>query len=117
MIFFGFFAVFCGFFRRVYDSDRFAGNCRFFAVLTVFQVCTVFYGVLRVAVSFVGCTVLAVWRQFPFFCSFFAIFQAFAAFYGGWPFNSFFRVFFTVFSVFRFIAEFCSFNRFSGCFC
>jgi hypothetical protein len=32
----------------------------FLTVLTIFQVCTVFNGVGRLAVSFVGCTVLAV---------------------------------------------------------
>jgi hypothetical protein len=59
-VFFGFlpfFSVFSVGFTFLTGLRLFAVFC---TVLTVFQVCTVFNGVGRVAVSFVVCTVLAV---------------------------------------------------------
>jgi hypothetical protein len=63
----GLLVIFLGFFRFFAVSSvrfTFLTGLRLFSVfltvLTIFQVCTVFNGVGRLAVSFVGCTVLAV---------------------------------------------------------
>ena len=98
------FLTVCGYLPFFYGVDHFSGFFRSY------------YGFGRFAVSLVGFTVLAVLRFFPFLAVLLPFFRS--------------RLRLTVvgrltvfsvclysFSGLRVFAEFCSFNRFSGCFC